>query len=120
LNNIDKHRLLLTVRSQPRSVDLGGYHFRKMREAFPKVAAVFPPDAMSAFFRVADAPFPLTEGYEFLREPIAHQPDEQLKFTFDIAIGEPGIVQGEPLVEMLQQMADLIDSLIVGFKPVLV
>jgi hypothetical protein len=119
LSNIDKHRLLLTVASRPRAVDLGGCTFRKMCEQFPDIAKNFKPDSLSAFFIVADRPFPLQQGYECFREPIDRKPDEHLKLSFDIAIGEPGVMEGEPVIETLQQMANLVDKLISHFKPYL-
>lgn len=120
LNNVDKHRLLLTVRSRARGVDLGGYAFRKMRESSPKIAAAFAPDAIAAFFKESDAPFPLTYGYEFFREPTEFKPDEHLRFTFDIALGEPGIIEGEPVVGTLQNMLRVVDGIVASFRPFLV
>jgi hypothetical protein len=35
LNNVDKHRLLITVGSMVRSVDIGSDMTRRMRKAFP-------------------------------------------------------------------------------------
>lgn len=39
-----------------------------------------------------------------------------MQFKLDIVLNEPGIVEGEPLIEVLQTMIDSIDSLVPMFK----
>lgn len=114
LNIIDKHRLLLTVGSAFRAVDIGAELGRTMREAFPDWPA-FPP--MKVFLKPADRLFPLKVGDELYIGGVDHPINAEMEFGFDIALGEPGIVDGEPLLETLQHMTDVVDGLVAGFRP---
>jgi len=60
LNNIEKHRMLLTVGSQAAGVNLGQDMSRGFRKAFPDKA--FTP--LNCFFMPADKGFPLKPGFE--------------------------------------------------------
>jgi hypothetical protein len=46
--------------------------------------------------------------------------NKHLKFTFDIAFDEPGIVEGESVIGMLDEMIKSIEALITSFEPFLV
>lgn len=119
LNNIDKHRLLLTVGSAFRSLDLGAEMQRLMKEAFPesKIASVEMPPM---FIHPADRLFPLKAGDELYIGGPDHAINEKMQFRFDVALGEPGIIDGEPLVKTFHDMADLVDNLVISFRPLLV
>ncbi len=118
LNNIDKHRLLLTVGSAFGSVNLGAEVHRLMTKAFPErhIASIAPPPL---FIRPADRLFPLKAGDELYIGGVDHEINEKMEFRFNVAFGEPGIIEGEPLLETLHQMTDLVDGLIRGFKSLL-
>jgi hypothetical protein len=122
LNNVDKHRLLITVGSAFRSVDLGGYIFRqhkKVLESNPNFHRFASQVAPKAFFRDGDRMFPLKAGdVLFIDAPNAGV-DEELEFRFDVAFGEPQIVEGESLLESLQNMADVVDQIVTTFKSLL-
>jgi hypothetical protein len=105
LNNIDKHRLLLTVGSALRSVDFEP--ITRLITGFAKSAPLY--------IKPADRKFPLKVG-DRLYAGIY----EGMSFRFDVALGEPQIVEGESLLETVQHMADAVDGLIGGFKPLLV
>ena len=101
LNNIDKHRLLLTVGSAFRAVDLGAELSRTMREAFPDRPA-FPP--MKTFISPADRLFPLKVGDELYIGGVDHPINAQMEFRFDVALGEPDVVEGEPLIVRIVEL----------------
>jgi len=105
LNNIDKHRLLLTAGSAFRSMDLGYIASRALREAFPD-KDFGPP--ISAFFKPADRMCPLKAGDELYIGAPDEKPDENLKFAFDIALAEPQITESESLTETLHQLGQLV------------
>jgi len=115
LNNIDKHRLLLTVGSAFRSLDIGAEMQRLMKETFPerKIASV----EMPMFIRPADRLFPLKAGDELYIGGPDHAINEKMQFRFDVALGEPGIIEGEPLHKTIHDMADLVDNVVLSFKP---
>ena len=67
LNNIDKHRLLITVGSMFQRLDLGAHMREHMRRAFPD----FDAPSISVFIRPKDTLFPLKAGDElFIDAPV--------------------------------------------------
>lgn len=42
-----------------------------------------------------------------------------INFTLDVAFTKPDVIEGKPVIETLQRLADLVDNLIVSFKPLL-
>jgi len=121
MNNIDKHRILIAIGSQFRSVDVGGLAHRMFQEAM----AASPPEMrftipkFSVFVKPADRLWPLKAGDQLFIDAPDAKVDENRQFRFDVAFGEAQIAAGEPIIETLQQMADLVDSLIVSFRPFL-
>jgi hypothetical protein len=116
LNIVDKHRLLVTVGSRMRSLDLGAL----MSSEVPPLPDGNPSPIVSAFFGATDGAFsPLKAGDElFIALPDA-EPSEHLAFRFEVAISEPPSLEGEPILEALHQMIDLVVGLIPTFKPLL-
>jgi hypothetical protein len=121
LNNIDKHRMLITVGSAYRSANLTPLIERNIN-----IEALWPtddnpvfPDLPDLFYRVVDRRFPLKAGYELWRGAPDEQVNQKMKFIFEVAFGESGIIEGKPLLETLQQMTELVDNIIAGFKPLL-
>jgi hypothetical protein len=119
LNNVDKHRLLVTVGSSFQSVDLGRTLTRGLRAIIPdeqRRAAV--PD-LSLFVRPQDNLFPLKAGDElFIDQPDA-EADENQQIRFAVVINEPGVIEGEAIIETLRQMVDVVDQLVPVFRPLL-
>ncbi len=112
LNNIDKHRFLITVGSAFRSVDLGAHMQQTMSELSPELAKIqFPP----VFFKPADRMFPLKPGDELFVDAPDARPNPKMQFRFEIAFGENGVIEGEPLIETLQKMIGTVDSLVASF-----
>ncbi|MGC1184399.1 MAG: hypothetical protein WBA31_04500 [Candidatus Dormiibacterota bacterium] len=126
LNLVDKHRFLITVGSNFRSVDLGGFGFRRllaslppdspMREGLAETLRTKPPQA---FFSPGDRMFPLKAGDVLFEGLPDNEPDEHLQFRFEVAFGEPQVLEGEPLLETLHQMADLVGNVVSAFGPLL-
>lgn len=116
LNNIDKHRLVLTVGSAFQSVDLGAHVIRRAAEINPAFAGI----DLHAFFKPADRLFPLKVGDELLIDAPDAKVNEKVQFAFDIAFGEPGILEGAPLIDTLKGFAEEVDGLILDFAPLLI
>lgn len=114
LNNVDKHRLLITVGSNFRSADIGTVMTAQWKKAFPDK----PAPAISLFVNVADRMFPLKVGNELFIDSIENEVHEKMQFRFDVAFGELGVMEGEPILETLQQMADLVDGIVRSFASV--
>ena len=116
LNIVDKHRLLVTVGSSFESVDIGPTMMRGLRGIMPDDQEI--PD-LALFLRPEDNLFPLKADDElFIDQPDA-EPNKNQQFTFSVVLSEPGVIEGESLVETLHQMVDLVDHLIPIFRPLL-
>jgi hypothetical protein len=110
LNNIDKHRLILTVGSAFRSVDVApimGAMIDFSGKPIPRPAL---------FIRPADNLFPLEAGKELLIVAPDAEPNEKIEFRFDVAVDETGLIEGKPIIETVQHFSDLVRSIADGFK----
>lgn len=121
LNNIDKHRMLITVGSAFHSVNLGAFFTESMgkdlagRNDLPVEMRTIP--AIDLYMRPADRLCPLKAGDELLIVSADSEPNEKIDFRFDVAFGEPNIAEGDPILETLQQMTDLVDNVVTVIKP---
>jgi hypothetical protein len=122
LNNVDKHRLLITVGSAYRSANIGPHAHRMIKQAWTDSgfndAEKIP--VLDIFLRPADRMFPLKAGNELFIDGPDAEVNEQMQFRFEIAFGEPQVVEGEPLLETLQSMADSVNHLVSDFAPLLI
>jgi hypothetical protein len=115
LNVVEKHRLLLTVGSQAAGVHLG--------ELCAMHSDGFPPEAIAAFRSMdlylmpADKGFPLKEGFELYIGGVDEEPNPNLKFRFTVALDEPEIVEGQPLLETLHQLTALVEGIVTALTP---
>jgi len=122
LNNIDKHRALVTLGSYFRSFDVGSHvetHLRKSLADNPHFSGIEIPTLPPVFLKPADTLFPLKAGAELFADGPDAEVNPKLAFRFDIALGEPGVVEGESLMETLQQMSRTVVDLISKFRPLL-
>jgi hypothetical protein len=126
LDIIDKHRLLVTIGSRFQSVDLAAYmrpsiekmiigHFGSKNHPLLPLVANLP----SLFFG-EDSFFPLKAGDELLVGTADDEVNEKMQFRFNVALYEPGIVEGKPLLETVQHLADLVSSVFEILKPCLI
>jgi hypothetical protein len=116
LNRIDKHRLLVTLVSQFYGFDVGAYMQTDMRKAFGGEVHSLP--QASAYLRPANRGA-LKTGDELLVDAADAEVNTEMDFRFTVAISEPGIIENEPLLEALHQMADLVTNLIPIFRPLI-
>jgi hypothetical protein len=126
LNIVDKHRFPLLVGSMYRSITIPFQEtirdmIRRMHpdESDPNFG--FTDEQLSAFdlhLRPQDKLFPLKDGDEVYRvRAPADYPDkeEDPKFAFEIAFGEPEVVYGEPLLPTLNTIADSVEKVLEDF-----
>lgn len=133
LNIIDKHRTLIIVGAHFRTWNVGNFLTwsirdldKRMREAMAAegkdVSGMGEIPAMEVWLNVdpKERMFPLKAGDELLRvkEPTAALSDKE-EFGFELAFGEPGVVEGEPLEETLEQMLKTVDETIHRLVPFL-
>jgi hypothetical protein len=117
LDIIDKHRLLITVGSSFQSVDLGAYMGAMLAKTFGKDHPI--ENLPSAFFKPADNLFPLKAGDDLFIGAPNDEVNEKMQFRFNVALSEPGIVEGKPLLETVHQLADLVGNVFLRLKPCL-
>jgi hypothetical protein len=111
LNNIDKHRFLCLCGSKSTAIDAVGHWAQMMPQLKPLAKAGY-------VFIPSDNSFPLKMG-DTLFVTTNTEVDQNLKFSFDIAFGEPGVAYGEPVLECVTCLADIIDELLDNFSPLL-
>jgi hypothetical protein len=114
LNIIDKHRLLVTVGSAFQSINLGAYMFAQMKKEFG-----IPIPKLDAYFKPADNLFPLKAGDELFIDIVDAQESKDLGFRFNIVLNEPGVIDGAPLLDTLNDFSDLVNKTVLLFKPCL-
>jgi hypothetical protein len=124
LNLTDKHRLLITVGSAFRSVNLGAHmwqgmqrHLDNLPEGNPMRGRVLP--VIDAYFRGGDRMCPLRVGDEFLIGAPDEEANEKMDFRFEVAFNEPQIAESDPLIETVQQFAKLVGDIVTTFIPLL-
>jgi hypothetical protein len=69
----------------------------------------------------ADTQFPIEDGDEIFRVAKAANPEmqENPEFGFQVALSDGEVVQGEPVIPTLTQLADYVENLVKGFAPLL-
>lgn len=114
LNRIDKHRLILTAGSAFESVDIGAELTRGMGESARELFAT-----LDLAIRPADNLFPLKAGHRLYVGGPDHEIDKNKRFTFEVALNEAGIVEGEPVLKVAKDMLDVVENLVPTFEPLL-
>ena len=116
LNNIDKHRLLITVSSSFQSVNVWTAMQRDWNLAHGSEFRL--PD-LKLFLRPEDICCPLRVGHELVVDRPDAEGNEDYQFAFNIALDEAGVIEGKPLLETLGHMGELVSNTITIFKPCL-
>jgi hypothetical protein len=116
LNNIDKHRLLLSAASAVAHHDI----LPSQREELTRIylgshpGAVTIPDFTGVVMKPVNpvhARFPLEVGKVFFSIPKSDM-QHDFKFSLGVAFNEPGIVERELVVDTLKHFADLVGHII--------
>lgn len=116
LDNIDKHRALLTAGSAYRSFDIAALA-RDSMLTFGPLPKDFQP--VQLFIRPADRMCPLKAGDELLRHSVDTNVSKDLQFRFDVAFNEPQIIESESIIEALHQWFGLVSAVVADFRRVL-
>lgn len=118
LNNIEKHRLLLTVGSQAAGVEYVPTLPDTMNETFPQ-AAMDAFKSMGILLMPADKGFPLTEGFELYIGAADEKPNTDMRFRFDVGLKEVGIVEEESLLKKLKEFKAEVERVVNELAPLL-
>src|SRR5262249_7802437 len=115
LDNIDKHRLLLTVTSQNRFHSMSPAEIANIRHKFLGVLSGIPEINDPRMFLKSCTPrLSLGAGDVLDIFPIA-EVHENMHFPIELAFGEPDFVKGKPIIEMLHQIANGIHNVLMLF-----
>lgn len=116
-NITDKHRslLLVTLRSEFNSIDIGPHLRESMRKIMPDLADI---PTFSLGIKPADSLLPLKIGDElFTDEPDAKElPDMQFRIDVNIVFNDLAITGETSLISALQSMIQEVEKLIPIFK----
>jgi hypothetical protein len=116
LNNIDKHRLIVTVGSSYHSLGIAPVITRGLSG---EMADLMKQAAGNLFLRPADNLFPLKAGDELFIDAPDAEAHQDMQFRFEVVIHEPGVIEGKPILETLVQFRDRVSGIIEAFRPCL-
>lgn len=120
LNNVDKHRVLITAGSAFQSLNIGAHLSREMQKHLstsPMADKFANMPALDLFLRPADRMFPLKAGDELFIDGPDAEPNEKLEFRFEVSFGEEGVAFGVPIVETLASLVKLVEGIPPQFEP---
>lgn len=116
LNNIEKHRLLLTVGSLAAGFNMSQVMANNLKGKMdPAFVAMI--ERMDVFLNFADKGFPLKAGFELFIDAVDAEPNPKQQFRFDIALNEPGVIEGKPLLETVHQLVNLVEGIVTALTP---
>lgn len=125
LNNIDKHRALMTAVAQVSGM---AWDTRVRRQMIKGIYAssgrsITDAEAVVKSKALLVAPdirrCPLKASDILYVDPFHREADDNVRFAFEVAFYEPPIIECEPLLATLRNMADHISRLIMKFEPLL-
>lgn len=117
LNNIDKHRVLLTVALINSGRTMTPSEELQFAERFKKVHGAYPTGTSPwRFLRRKGAPIPLEADDVLLKTPIS-EAQKGMGFSFDIAFNEGKIAEGTTLFALLRMMDDQVFDVLRSMGP---
>lgn len=121
LNIIDKHRILLTVGSAVRGIKFDNKVRRHLIKAIHAEAGFNLTDEeveARNFFTEPQSPiFLLKVDAVLLTDYFKRDVDDKVDFKYEIVLDEPGVAEGNSLLDTLRQMEDCVGNIILSFKP---
>jgi hypothetical protein len=109
LDNVDKHRTLMAAASVHRNVDVGDLMARQIVADMEARTGETFNLALSLPLVPLETKFPAEAG-DALFETNGIEVDQNIKFAFQVAFNEPGIVQGEPILSTMPKLVNSVDS----------
>lgn len=115
LDIIDKHRLLLTVASAGTGIDIGGMATHQFHESARQAGLAWAEDVQVPQVLIRS---PRTDCYND-GDIVAEQPlldgIDRIKYFFDVAVSEPGLVECRPLVPFAIDLASFVEDTVRRF-----
>ena len=121
LNKPDKHELLIGAGTFYAGVDIGPTLKARMLKGlqcsrssvlssmYDYVDSI----PLSIVLRPADHLLPLKAGDELYGEPLDFEVHQNNRFTFEVSLNHPGVIVCEPAMKTFQDMANLINDIVV-------
>jgi len=123
LASVDKQRLLKVVGLSTRLGDLTPGVLEYIRRSFsqqPYRAEVFPESPTAQAFIKSQGRSLLTKAGEVLLIDLPDaEPDDRIRFEFDLVFAEGKIASGVPVIESLTQIANTVNDIVSDFGPLL-
>jgi hypothetical protein len=116
LNNIHKHRLLVTVGSAFHWVDIGPQLHNHLQKAVAGAYEI--PPIPRIHLTPANKMCPLKQGDELFVDAPGAEP-QNLQFGLAVAFGEPGIAEGESVTDSFKAFVPLVEQIVNQFAPLL-
>jgi hypothetical protein len=117
LDIIDKHRLVLAVGTTYESLQYNlGAHIRAKAKGAPgqeKFANA--PDLILPI--LPEGKYPVEPGVPVFSVPLGDESHDDVKFRFGIALGEPEVPEGEPVIKVLGELTGFVHEVIDLFAP---
>jgi len=111
LNNLDKHRLLITVGSHYASFDVGADVQKRMK------ASGFDGKVPPFFMKPADNLFPLKKGDQLFSGAVGEKPNPKQTFKFAVVLDEPSIdIRGADPLALLNEMSKAVVATVSQFN----
>jgi len=119
LNRIDKHRLLFTACACPRGFDIN-QHRAYVRHGGPSLLqrngqTFVLKVAQSIYIPPVRKVFPLKAGDVLFVDSPDAKINKNIDFRFDVAFNEPGICEGDPVLETLKDCFGLVREIVAAF-----
>lgn len=118
LNNIEKHRLLLTVGSQAAGIHLGQLMSGLFSKSMP-AEMVTAMESMNVYINPADKGFPLQSGFELYIGQVDEPPNPKQQFRFELVLNEPGVAEGAKLVDTVAALVATVEGVASELAPLL-
>lgn len=118
LNNIEKHRLLLTVGSYAAGINISQHMANTFRSVFPD-EAITSFESMNVFINPADNGFPLKPGFELFVDAADEKPNPKQQFRFGVALREPGIIEDKSVLDTVNKFSVLVENIVKSLMPLL-
>jgi hypothetical protein len=67
--------------------------------------------------RNEETSFPLQPGFELYIGAPDEQPNPKQQFRFDVAVNEPGIAEGKPLLALANELTALVEGIVTTLTP---
>jgi hypothetical protein len=122
LDNIDKHRLLITVCSGFRSINVGRPMLARLKNVWKEAHGEelgVPLDALDAFLRSSEPQVPMKVGDVIFSDPTGEEPIGHYQFRCHLIVWEPPAADGENPIELCHRMLVEVEKVVERFTPLL-